>query len=471
METTLMRVIGALFCHDAKRARTRTGKIEINRGSADKHIEIAPHPDYGQPGPLAHKALIALIKKHSDYGKPIQSDITFGKRELSRLIGRNTWGGKDSEQLAFALHSIQSAFITARFKSTTGVYAEERFNIFPRVIFERANSATDPIVSCTVTLAAPIVASLQADHFACYNFSRIQQMGTIGQAFYLRAFFHFANIYSDGGRRRLEFSKRYDDVCSEWLGGLTVFQQKSKILEQLGPHLEHLVTSGFLASFSIDKATDGAFKLSFRPGQGFYQDYERYYRHRQQGQLQWEFHSDRTDHHEPMKIAALFEEKRTGKPAGMVANVLTGDIAIARELIERLGYHEVPAFLDYAFSRARQTRYDVQRLAGLRQYVPDFLKTRDQRRRDRERDRTQEINRQEQKQLERYDDWRRKHAEIIFNALTTKEQEEIRAEAARRTKPGMTASMLAEINHVKIIQERYPNAFPPITELQARSEL
>jgi hypothetical protein len=32
MENTLLRVAGALFCHDAKRAPTRTQEIVLNRG-------------------------------------------------------------------------------------------------------------------------------------------------------------------------------------------------------------------------------------------------------------------------------------------------------------------------------------------------------------------------------------------------------------------------------------------------------
>ena len=31
---------------------------------------------------------VALIKKHSGYGRPTQADVSFTKRELMRLIGR-----------------------------------------------------------------------------------------------------------------------------------------------------------------------------------------------------------------------------------------------------------------------------------------------------------------------------------------------------------------------------------------------
>jgi hypothetical protein len=41
----------------------RTSEIELNRGIVEKHIVIRPDPKLGQPGQLAHKIFIALIKK------------------------------------------------------------------------------------------------------------------------------------------------------------------------------------------------------------------------------------------------------------------------------------------------------------------------------------------------------------------------------------------------------------------------
>src|ERR1700724_983998 len=117
MENTLLRVSGALFCHDPKRAATRTGTIELNKNVVEKHIVIRPDPQLGQPGQLAHKVFVALIKKHSDYGRPIQKEISFTRREIGRLIGRKEWGGRDSEQLSRALHEIHYTFIKTHFKN------------------------------------------------------------------------------------------------------------------------------------------------------------------------------------------------------------------------------------------------------------------------------------------------------------------------------------------------------------------
>jgi hypothetical protein len=39
-ENTLLRVFGVLFCHDPKRARARTGKLEIDRGVKERNITV-----------------------------------------------------------------------------------------------------------------------------------------------------------------------------------------------------------------------------------------------------------------------------------------------------------------------------------------------------------------------------------------------------------------------------------------------
>ncbi len=307
MENTLLRVAGALFCHDRKRAPIRTEQIELNRGVAEKNIVIRPDPKLGQPGPLAHKIFVALIKKHSGYGRPTQADVSFTKRELMRLIGRAEWGGSASEQLARALDEIHYTFVRTRFKSGDK-FVEHSFNIFPEIYVERRECATDPIEACTVTLARPIMTSLQDGHFTCLNHGLMQQLGTIGQAFYMRLFFHFANLYDGHHQKRLAFVKRYDDICAEWLGGLEVRPYQSLIeRDQLGPHLRQLVKAEFLASYTITDAKGrNGFVITFRPGSAFFADYDRFYRHRERGSVQFDFHADRQYIAEPLKVAYLF---------------------------------------------------------------------------------------------------------------------------------------------------------------------
>jgi hypothetical protein len=175
MENTLLRVAGALFCHDPKRAAMQKTKISLSRGPIEKHLVIRPDPELGQPGPLAHRIFVALIKKHSDYGRPVPNEVSFKKRELMRLAGRKKWGGADSEQLSRALTQIQTTLVCASFKDHADRYIEEKFHVLSKTRIERREFATDPIESCTITLADPIIASLQDEHFTWLNHALIMR--------------------------------------------------------------------------------------------------------------------------------------------------------------------------------------------------------------------------------------------------------------------------------------------------------
>jgi hypothetical protein len=171
------------------------------------------------------------------------------------------------------------------------------------------------------------------------------------------------------------FPKRYDDICNEWLGGLTILTHKSRIIaEQLGSHLDQLVDASFLVSYSIDKAkTRDGFVITFRPGPAFFQDFDRFYRHRAQGELQWHFHADRKEVNEPLKVAYIFTEKRTGHPATSIAFVPSKDVETAKHLLAHLPFAEMSAFIDYALAEARRTNFDVQTLGGIKNYLAGYM--------------------------------------------------------------------------------------------------
>ena len=434
MENTLLRVFGALFCHDPKRARARAGKIELNRGDKEKRLTIRLDPEYGQPGPFAHKVALAVIKKQSDYGRPVRKSISFSERELMRLAGRASWGGRDSEELAIALRQIRYTHLIAHFKINER-YVERDFSIFNEVMIERRESHHDPIVACSIVLADPIVQALEDDHFTCLNHGLMKQLSTIGQASYMRLFFHFANLYDGRNRTQLVFAKRYDDVCTEWLGGLVVVQHKSKIEERLGSHLAQLVQVGFLSSYSIDRARtlpqSGNFVLTFRPGAVFFEDYDRFYRRRQQGGLQSDFRTDQREIGTPLQVAYLFAEKRTGQAVASIAYVNSKDVETAKQLLREVSFEEMPRFLDYALSAARMTNFDVQSLGGIKQYLGSYKAS--QVAAIDKRDREQQEQTRKKAEVERlaYDAHRRKQATYVFENLPRHNQKLIREQAHR----------------------------------------
>jgi len=475
MENTLLRVAGALFCHDAKRAPTHTKQIELNRGVAEKNIVIRPDPKLGQPGPLAHKIFVALIKKHSGYGRPTQADVSFTKRELMRLIGRTEWGGSASEQLERALEEIHYAFVRTRFKSADR-FVEHSFNIFPEVYLERREHTTDPIEACTVTLARPIMTSLQDGHFTCLNHTLMQQLGTIGQALFMRLFFHFANLYDGHHRTRLTFSKRYDDICAEWLGGLDVRPYQSLIeRDQLGPHLRQLVKAEFLASYTITEAKGrSGFVIMFRPGSAFFADYDRFYRRRERGSIQFDFHADRQQIAEPLKVAYLFVEKRNGRANAGIPYVPSKDVETAKHLLARVPFADIPDFLDYALGEAKKTRFDVQTLGGLKQYLSHYQERRVERAAAKATEARRKADEKATQLRMDYDRFRRAAIDRLFASLPAKERAMIEA-AARTRAPhygrgnGSLAQTMFEIERARMTAERHPSKIPSFDQWQHRS--
>ena len=473
MENTLLRIAGALFCHDAKRAPTRTEEIHLNKGIKEKNIVIRPDPRLGQPGPLAHKVFVALIKKHSDYGRPVPKEISFTKREIMRMVGRKTWGGSDSEQLSRALHEIHYTFVKTHFKDSDARFIEHSFNVFPQIWIERRELASDPIEACTITLADPIVASLQDEHFTCLNHALMMSLGTIGQALYMRLFFHLANLYDGANSQRLVFQKRYDDICTEWLGGLTILTHRSKIVgEQLGHHLDQLVEAGFLSSYTIEAAkTQGrdGFTITFRPGAMFFGDYDRFYRRQQQGRSQWEPSGDRSDISEPLKVAYLFAEKRTGHPADSIAFVPSKDVETAKQLLSLLPAAELPAFIDYALAEARKTDFDVQTLGGIKQYLAGYVARREQRAAEKVRETARREEERQDAERQAYDASRRAQAIDLLTSLPEADRAAIEAQAeahAAKFSGSLRTSMI-EFGKVRFTIERHGDKLTTFEQWQS----
>jgi hypothetical protein len=440
----------------------------------EKAVVIEPHPRLGQPGPLAHKIFIAILKKHSDYGRPHPHDVSFTKREIMRLIGRKEWGGRDSKQLSCALDEIHRAFISASFKRG-GSFFEEKFHVFSRVLLERAADASDaPIERCTVTLATPIIDSLRGDHFSCYNYFFMQGLGTIGQALYMRLFFHFANLYeAQKGKAGLMFQKRYDNICVEWLGGLTIHDRISHIKrDQLGSHLDQLVSAHFLSSYSLDRArTRAGFVITFRPGPAFYVDYERFYHNRNQAELQWSFHADRRDIAEPLKLAYLFAAKATGQPLTAVPFVSQKETESAKFILEQVAFEEAGQFLDYALAEAKRSKFDVKSLGGLKAYLPGYLAAVQHRQASRVSHARRQAKERQEAELSSFDQYRRKRGEALFSTLPDAERTVIEAIArGRSAKPyagaetGSLSTRIFEIEKARAIAERHSDRLPTFTD-------
>jgi hypothetical protein len=463
LESTLLRVFGVLFCHDPKRARSRTGTIEINRGVDEKNITVRLDPEYAQPGPFAHKVAMAIIRKQSRFGSPAQKQISFSQRELMRLAGRTTWGGRDSEELIRALKQIRYTHILAQFKKEDR-FVEHDFSIFNEVLIERRNSATDPITACTVVVADPIIQSLNDKHFTCLNHALMQELSSVAGAFYMRLFYHFSTHFDGKHLDRVAFKKRYDDICLEWLGGLTVLKYKSKIIQdQLGGHLDQLVKVGFLRSYVVSPAeTREGFVITFKPGARFVSDYQTFYVRRHQPDFQFNFHDENQAIGEPHQVAYLFVEKQTGQKRDGIPYVSTKDVETAKELLQTISLDRMSDFLDFALSEARRTRFDLQTLGGVRQYLNNYLRTLDRRATDKAKTSARVIQEAEEQLKSKYASYLRTEVGKLLESCPAHEKAAIEdlARAKARTPAGGTgflSNTLFELERTRVTIDRHPD--------------
>jgi hypothetical protein len=266
---------------------------------------------------------------------------------------------------------------------------------------------------------------------------------------------------------RLSFPKRYDDLCAEWLGGLTVHKHRSIIeRDQLGSHLRQLIQVGFLTSYHIAVAKNGnGFIIVFRPGHSFFADYDGFYRHRMHGEIQMNFDGDHRETTEPLKVAYMFIEKRTGRPLKDIPYVSSKEVDNAKQLLSQLSFENIPDFLDYAIAQANKTQFDMQSLGAVKQYLNGYAEARASRAAAKTAQTTRQAQDRETEARMDYDRFRRAAADQLFTSLTADEQSIIEGLArSKSSQATWNKGSLAEIMHgtikARITIERHPGKIP-----------
>jgi hypothetical protein len=249
---------------------------------------------------------------------------------------------------------------------------------------------------------------------------------------------------------------------------IDVLTYKADIVrDQLGPHLNQLIAAGFLVSYEITKAKgQEGLVMTFKPGRAFFEDYERFYRRGAQGNIRSEFRPEQREIGEPLKLAYLFAEKRTGRPVTSIAYVNSKDVETAKQFLGEITFEEAPAFLDFALAAAKETNFDVQALGGLRQYLARYksrqvakVEVKEGRAADR---------RLEDERLA-YDSYRRKETTVIFAELPANAQQEIDALARQASASfgGALADAMYRTKRSQITSQRHNARIKSFNEWKA----
>jgi hypothetical protein len=376
-EINILKLEGLLFCFDPKEAKRRRGKLTL-ADVRKQPVTVFINPQFGQPSVLAYKVLQAIFLKVAESGCSLTEDgrclydgtVSFSARELAALTGR-TWSGRTSHQLFEAIMQLQATqVIGSLYVKARGTWETVSFVVLPTAYFAGKG---ETITRCSVQLHAKIVESVNRRHVATFNLNRLRSLDTIGLVLYKRIFFHFSNLMHDKkGRGSLRFTKDYEAICKEWLGGLKPLQYKAHILkDQLGRHFDALQATGLIGrtpALEKNKAGNG-FNVTFHPGSGFFEDYQAYYLDKKPARLTLRSVA------ELQEVKALELVAHFHRQLGRLERTRFEDheTAYASELLATHTETEVRDLIDYAIEEAKRTKWaDMLYLGACKRFVDEW---------------------------------------------------------------------------------------------------
>ena len=382
-EINLLYLEGHYFTFDPKVAnvfpdpmKSVEERLENPKINEEKPIEIIPHPSYGKPSVFAYKVYQAILKKLSDYGHPVLECVSFGHRELMRFVGRSSTGGKNSKEIVRVLNQLKNTSINCWFYDKhTKAGANLSLSFATRFLYTYQGRGN--ISRFTIWLDPWLIKSINNHYTFCLNFARMENLEPISTALYKHVYFHFSNIYSKTHSKDIVFRKDYTEICRTWLGGVKVLRYRTKILqEQLGRHLEALKKTRLIKSYEIEKNASGdGFNIVFRPGPGFFEDYDRFYSRRMQPELPFALITDENTIQKPQEIVLYFHQQlHRDADTGGEFGFSEKETLFASSLLEKHSVEETKAFIDYGLAEARKTNFDIRSIGGLKKYYALYTK-------------------------------------------------------------------------------------------------
>jgi hypothetical protein len=428
-EINLLRLEGFYFCLDSKEAVRRTNKkyeffeiIRRPKSEIEKRpVVIVPNPRYGYPSILAYKVLQAIMQKLSSFSYPMPDTVQFSQRELARLVGRNSFGGGNQEEFYNAIRQLRTTEAAYWFfDKVTGEWTNRNIQILDTDIW---SGRENQITRCSVKLHHSIVESLNNRHAMCLNFARMEDLAPIGVALFKRLFFHFSNLYSLKRTRNFTYTKSYAAICTTWLGGLKVLPYKSVILkDQLGKHLELLKHTTLIKDFAIEKNSKGdGFNLVFTPGEGFFEDYERFYLKHLEIDQEYHKAEERKKQEQPLRLVERFYQNLYHRSdlSGLV--ILDKEIEYAKTLLETYTSEEITDLILYTLESAGQNKFSIRSFGGVKVYLNAWLAEKATRAKRAAREQQQAAQQRERRLMDQYEIWKQKEVTRLRETVPAEE--------------------------------------------------
>jgi hypothetical protein len=178
-------------------------------------------------------------------------------------------------------------------------------------------------------------------------------------------------MHEKKGRGSLRFTKDYEAICKEWLGGLKPLHYRAHILkDQLGRHFDSLQATGLIGrtpTLEKNKAGTG-FNVTFHPGPGFYEDYQAYYLDKKPARLSMRTVAELQEV-KALELVAYFHRR-----LGRIERTRFKDheTAYATELLSKHTEAEVRDLIDYAVAEAPRTNFEPLYFGAIKKFVAEW---------------------------------------------------------------------------------------------------
>jgi hypothetical protein len=210
-----------------------------------------------------------------------------------------------------------------------------------------------------------VIRSLNSRYTICLNYTHLEQLEPIAAALYKHLFYHFSNLYSARKRPDFTYTKNYESICVDWLGGLKVLPYRSKIeKEQLGRHFDALKKLRFVKHIEIQKNAKGdGFNIVVTPGKEFFKDYARFYKKQLQLAIQFHMEAEKQRHGDLLSLVQLFYEKLYGKPELTPSILSDKETDLARALLAEYSFHDLEDLITYTLRGRFKIRQGLKPMA------------------------------------------------------------------------------------------------------------
>ena len=255
-----------------KKTITFTKMIEGKK--VEVRAVILPSAEYGLPTTADQDKYFALQKILTDLrqrGLEICNPFGFSSAELLRLLGKRITTGKNYDDIAEWLQRMTLTGIRSEgtvYFAGRKVYATDTFHVIDRAVYFGSELPDGTIADRNyVWFSEWQLENIKHNHILPIDFDAYKQL----KNHIAKALVPLLQIWLYATREDGSFEKRYEELCQ--VLNIHLYQQISRIKEQLAPSLDELKEHGYIAEWKIEKTSDKkAYKIIFAHGEKFHRD-------------------------------------------------------------------------------------------------------------------------------------------------------------------------------------------------------